>query len=74
MTVDRTRRMRARGARTLLATALATLLAGCGDYSGGDRQLPPTFDLTLESGETYRCRLCWKLRDKIGVEFLELYE
>ena len=36
--------------------------------------LPPTFDLSLESGETYRCRLCWKLKDKIGVQFLELYE
>jgi DNA-binding response OmpR family regulator len=42
--------------------------------SDGTTGLPPTFDLTLESGETYRCRLCWKLRDKIGVEFLELYE
>jgi DNA-binding response OmpR family regulator len=36
--------------------------------------LPPTFDLSLESGQTYRCRLCWKLQDKIGIQFLELYE
>jgi len=40
----------------------------------GTTGLPPTFDLTLESGETYRCRLCWKLKDKIGVQFLELYK
>ncbi len=33
--------------------------------------LPPTFDLTLETGAAYRCRLCWKLRDKVGVQFLE---
>jgi DNA-binding response OmpR family regulator len=33
--------------------------------------LPQTFELSLESGETHRCRLCWKLRDKIGVEFLQ---
>jgi DNA-binding response OmpR family regulator len=36
-------------------------------------EVPPTFDLSLESGETYRCRLCWQRQDRIGVEFLELY-
>jgi len=36
--------------------------------------LPPTFDLKLETGAAYRCRLCWKLGDKVGVQFLEAYD
>ncbi|MBW2417356.1 MAG: LamG domain-containing protein [Deltaproteobacteria bacterium] len=46
MTVDPNRRISARGTRALLAIALAALLAGCGDYSGGNQQSPPNFDLT----------------------------
>ncbi len=36
--------------------------------------LPPTFDLRLETGAAFRCRLCWKKGDKSGVEFLEAYD
>jgi len=46
MRVDRSAEVRTLGARALLFAVLAGLVAGCGDYSGGDQQSPPTFDLT----------------------------
>jgi DNA-binding response OmpR family regulator len=36
-----------------------------------DLQVPPTFFLTLKSGETYHCRVCWREEAKIGVKYLD---
>lgn len=35
-------------------------------------QCPETFDLRLQSGLTYQCRLRWRAADKLGVTFLKL--
>ena len=37
-------------------------------------ELPPTFDLELETGAAFRCRLCWSRGRKAGIQFLEAYD
>jgi DNA-binding response OmpR family regulator len=34
------------------------------------RECPPVFTLKLDTGDTHRCEVCWRLRDKVGVKFL----
>lgn len=34
-------------------------------------ELPETFLLKLEHGPTYRCEVCWRHRNKLGVRFLD---
>ncbi len=37
-------------------------------------ELPPTFDLELEAGPAFRCRLCWSQGNRAGIQFLEAYD
>ena len=37
-------------------------------------ELPPTFDLELETGAAFRCRLCWSQGNRAGIQFLEAYD
>lgn len=36
-----------------------------------DLQVPPTFNMTLKSGETHHCQVCWRNEAKIGVKYLD---
>ena len=46
-------------------------VGGCALRLYEDADIPEIFMLKLESGESYRCHVCWRYADKVGVMFLQ---